>query len=246
MDEKILKKFLAMLDKGYDKNYCLSRFPAYEKELSQYIDLHLELGSLKTITPDPNYFDKGLKSVYKKISEEESNSIELRTQKIRSKKSPAKLRFLKPSIVFLSVFILLTFSFAGTTFASQKSLPGESLYGMKKTVEVIQLKITPYSKKGEFHLMLLNRRLYEANEILNKSDTKSEIVIKLLNDIDFQYKKCNEFMSINMNNKEQIDNAISNIKNRCRMKFDGVIDKASNQVGYTTRQMSFLALVFQP
>lgn len=54
-------------------------------------------------------------------------------------------------------------------------------------------------------------------------------MLKLLDDIDFQYKKCVDFMSINPKNKDQIDETINKIKNKCKMRFDGEMDKSNNQ-----------------
>lgn len=239
MDEKILKKFLILLDKGYDKNYCLSRFKGYEKELRPYLDLHLRLGDLKTISPDSDYFTRGLERIYKKVYEDKKNktdidfksshAAEFYDQNNRFKKSQFKMKLLKPSIIFLSIFLILILSFTGTLFASQESLPSDPLYGMKRTVEVIQLKIIPHSKEGEFHLMLLSRRLYEAEKILNKNDLESDVMLKLLDDIDFQYKKCVDFMSINSKNKDQINETINKVKNKCRMRFGEKMDKSNNQ-----------------
>jgi len=239
MDEKILNKFLSLLDKGYNINYCLGKFPGCEKELKPYLDLHLKLENLKTISPDSDYFTKGLDRIYKKIYEDEKNktmtdfkynhTAEFYEQNIGFKKSQFKLKLLKPSIIFLSIFLILIFSFTGTLFASQKSLPTDPLYGMKRTVEIIQLKIIPHSMEGEFHLMLLNRRIHETEEILNKSDIEAEVILKLLDDIDFQYKKCVDLMSINSKNKDQINATINRVKNRCKMKLDRVISKNNNQ-----------------
>jgi len=83
--------------------------------------------------------------------------------------------------------------------------------------------------EGEFHLMLLNRRIHETEEILNKSDIEAEVILKLLDDIDFQYKKCVDLMSINSKNKDQINATINRVKNRCKMKLDRVISKNNNQ-----------------
>ena len=241
MDEKILKKFLSLLDKGYDEKSCLNRFPEYEKELRPYLDLHLKLGNLKTISPDSDYFTEGLDKIYKNIRDDEKNktvidfkynhSAEFYDQNTAFKKSQFKLKLLKPSIIFLSIFLILIFSFTGTLFASQKSLPTDPLYGMKRTVEVIQLKIIPHSKEGEFHLMLLNRRLYETEEILKNADVEAETILKLLDEIDFQYKKCVDFMSINSENKDKINAIINSVKNKCRMRLDEIGKSYNHKMG---------------
>lgn len=189
-NKKILKKFLSLLDKGYDINSFLDKFPDYRGQLEEYSDAIGSLRYLKNIKPDEDFTKKTLKRIYALTR---VNTIENDKRIVRKELAIIRLRpvFLKPLIVFLSVFLFLSFSYAGTVYASENSIPGDMLYPVKRTSENLQIAFTPYTYEGGLYFKFLNKRLKEA-DILSKSDKDLDIELaeSLLNDIDYTYGKC--------------------------------------------------------
>ncbi len=72
-------------------------------------------------------------------------------------------------MIFLVFLVLSVFSFSGTLFASQETVPGQVLYPLKKSFESFKLIVYPENQKDDLHFQFLNNRIDEA-DILLESD----------------------------------------------------------------------------
>ena len=192
VNKKILKKFLNLLDKGLDMETCLAQFPDQRENLKQYAAIIGTFKNLKNIRIDKDFEDNSLKDIYSRARIEH-----LKNREKISKKDAFLVRlrpvYFKPLVIFLGVFIFMSFSFAGTLYASESSIPGDTLYSLKRTSENIHVVFTPYKYEKKLYLKLLDKRLSEADSILSKTDYTDIVVAeKLLSDIDITYKKCRE------------------------------------------------------
>ncbi|MDD5660204.1 MAG: DUF5667 domain-containing protein, partial [Actinomycetota bacterium] len=199
------------------ENY-LDKFPNQRKELEEYADIIGSFNGLKNISADSEFENEALKEVY----------LRARVESLKNgKKIPKKdmvllnLRpaYLKPLMIFIGVFILLTFSFTGTVFASENSVPGDVLYSVKRTSENIHLALIPLKYESGLYVKILDERLGEADIILDKDDFKDLMIAeKLVTDIDSVYKKCIERNYLDINQRDKIQRRIRGIKEGFRNK----------------------------
>ena len=209
INDKVIKKFLNLLDKGYGLEYCLEKFSPYRKDLESYLKILKGLENLGSIKNDKKLEESILEKIYQ--SSNQSDKIpEANYNVSRIRVRPA---FLKPAIVFLSVFIFFSLSFAGTVFASESSLPGEALYSVKRTYEEVQIVFTPHTNEGKLYFNFLNKRIFEADNLLNRDDAINEKVVEnLLGEIDYNYGKCLEHKSFGKNDGERIGKHINGLR----------------------------------
>lgn len=101
-----------------------------------------------------------------------------------------------PRAVFAGILVVMAFwLISSTATAAQNSLPGQTLYAVKRTVEKIQLTLTVDEvKKTEIRIKHAENRLTEAKTIVDTSSTTDEkIVEQTLNDLkDTTAKVSNE------------------------------------------------------
>jgi len=81
--------------------------------------------------------------------------------------------FLKTTCLLL-LFVIMSGGMFAFGFESQKSLPGDFLYSIKKSIEKTKITFSPSSKKAQLHTDLADRRLEELNEIVNKPNSVQE------------------------------------------------------------------------
>jgi hypothetical protein len=84
------------------------------------------------------------------------------------------LRWLAPLLA-----AALVVSGFGVTAASAASLPGDPLYGVKRTTETVQLELTPLSGQAVIHTRFAGRRLDELQALA----ARGEFDAKLLDDL---------------------------------------------------------------
>ena len=209
INDKVIKKFLNLLDKGYGFEYCLEKFSPSIKDLESYLKILKGLENLGSIKNDKKLEESILEKIYQ--SSNQSDKIpEANYNVSRIRVRPA---FLKPAIVFLSVFIFFSLSFAGTVFASESSLPGEALYSVKRTYEEVQIVFTLHTNEGKLYFNFLNKRIFEADTLLNRDDAINEKVVEnLLGEIDYNYGKCLEHKSFGKNDGERIGKHIKGLR----------------------------------
>jgi len=192
--QNITEKCLVLLKKGYSISYCLEKYSCCREELEPYLKSAMQVQSLKSLQPDENFLKSAL-------------------QQALSQVPPKRIRagWLKPAIAFLTAFIVVSFSFAGTAYASQGSIPGQALYPVKRTVEEVQLFIYPSSQKPKLHLNMLNKRIEEARQVMASEDTPQQLADQVMENIEQQYGQCKQYGCLSAENQDQILQDIENI-----------------------------------
>lgn len=225
LNKKILKKFLKLLDNNGDIDTCLAQFKDHAefKYLNQYVAQYAEIvktfEKLKNIKISKDLEDNSLKDIYLKLKTENLKN----TNKIPKKdKQLIMLRpaYIKPLVIFLSIFIFTSFSFAGTLYASESSIPGDKLYTFKRFSENIQVVFTPFKYEKVLYLKFLDKRLSEAKTILNNSTYNNEKAAeKLFSDLYDTYKKCHDRKYLDTDKEMQIQSKINEIEEGFRHRY---------------------------
>jgi len=220
IEEKIIKKFIGLLDKGFDAAYCFNKFPifnSYRREIELYLEALNRIKDFKSIEPSENFKKNTLNKIYQNAQRTENNSLNKNI--VLHRTSKIKRPFFKPAIIFISTFLFFTFSYTGTVFASVNSLPGEILYNVKISAEKIQTSLTPSSRQGSLHFKFLNKRMEEADILLDKNINISDIEMSnLLKAIDIEFQKCNEYHYLNKLESENLNNEIIGIKTQAQKR----------------------------
>jgi len=219
VNKKVLKKFLNLLDKGLDMKTCLAHFPDERENLEHYIAIIGNFKNLRNIRVDKDFENNSLKGIYLRTRIENIKNREKISKKggLLVRLRPA---YLKPLVIFLGIFIFMSFSFAGTLYASESSIPGDTLYSLKRTSEGIHIAFTPYKYEKGIYLKLLETRLSEADSILNKTDyTNTAAAEKLMFDIDITYKKCLERKYLGADQNEHTQIRIKGIEEGFRYRY---------------------------
>jgi len=214
--EKIFNRCLGLIEKGYSMEYCLKKYCKYKSELQEYFNTIEYLNNLKKVEPEGLDMAVRLDEIYNS----DENITEPAIDKAKATPEGRRSSFLKPTMVFISVLAVIIFSFAGTLYASQDSIPGEDLYPIKRVGENVQLFLWPESRKGELHFKFLNNRIYEAETLMEfEANGNSELMGELITEIDVEYYKCKEYNFFKNKNEEEIAGTINKIKNRYRNQY---------------------------
>jgi hypothetical protein len=71
----------------------------------------------------------------------------------------------------------------GLVNVSGHSLPGESLYGLKRTMETAQLTFTPLHERADTYLQQAQQRLTEIEQLAQQGETDPTLLTNLLTDL---------------------------------------------------------------
>lgn len=118
------------------------------------------------------------------------NDLALRQHMYRSKLKTLKLTFIKP----MPIFIVILLALGGTSFAAEKTLPGDVLYPVKLSVnEHVQgwLSVSDEAK-ANWETVLANRRLSEAENLAVKSKLDAETEAQIQTNFENHTKKVQE------------------------------------------------------
>ncbi len=222
INKKVLKKFLNLIDKGVDVNTYLSKFPDEYDELKEYADIIKDFEDLKKTPINKDFEEQSLKNIYLKAKLE--NSENRKDSEKTSKKDLLFIRlrpaYLKPLIIFFSVFIFMSFSFGGILYASEDSIPGDTLYTVKRASENLQLALTPYKYEKTIYLKMLDSRLNEAHIILSQVNFKDNVAVEnLIKEIDDTYERCRNRNYLGSYEDEQLQNKIKIVKEQYRKRY---------------------------
>lgn len=218
--ERIFNRCLKLISRGYSIQYCLKKYSRYKDTLEEYFETIKYLESLKNIKPKDINIKSSLDKIYKSVKNSTRLDKAISKSKTAAPYSGRRISLLKPAVVFIMVLVVVIFSFAGTVYASQNSLPGENLYTIKRAAESVQLFFYPESKKGQLHFKLLNNRIYEADRLIkNGQDSNMELIEELLLEIDEEYDQCKKYNFFKAIDEEETVTTINNIKNRYRNKY---------------------------
>jgi hypothetical protein len=209
--QRIIDKCHKLMEKGCGPGYCLERFRDFDKEIRDYFSIAKDIGRLGKKEPSKGFTNRSLDSIISRAeSEEASEAI------APLPVSPGRL-ILRPAIIFIAFIVISVFSFTGALFASQESIPGETLYPLKRSFEQFQLNIYPESMKGGLHLRFLGNRIEEA-EILLAAENGADLLLieELISDVDRHYQSCSQYDCIGPGYEDDILDSINSIKNRYR------------------------------
>lgn len=223
----MLTEFLNLLDKDIDIKSCLTEFLYDQESLEQYAGIMKGFENLKKIRTNDDIEEKSLKVIYlrARIENIEGQKKDFKKDMFFIRLRPA---YLKPLVIFLGVFIFISFSFTGTIYASSDSVPGELLYTVKRTSENIQVALTPYKYEITIYLKMLNSRLSEADVILNQDDFADTMALeKLVTDIDDTYESCRNRNYLDANYNMQMQIRISAVKEGFKKRY-GMQKKNTN------------------
>lgn len=225
INKKILKRFYKLLDSGVAIEECLEKFPGYKDELAAYASITRNLKYLQNIKPEKTVEDYCLKMVYSKsrISNITDDKETLKRDAAIVRMRPA---YLKPLVIFLGVFIFISFSFTGTIYASDDSLPGDTLYSVKRVSESVAVAFTPYKYEKSIYLKMLEERLFEAGKILNNPEySNTEAAEKLISDIDVTFNRCCQRKYLDSGSNTYFEERVRHMKgglhNRYRLQGPG-------------------------
>lgn len=117
-----------------------------------------KLESLKAIRPDENWVGFAKRDIFEKIEEMEESPSFVASLVFNLKRKPVLAAF--ASFVFMMGF----FGF------SQKAMPGDALYSVKRIIEKGQASLVPGDGKLAFELKIVNQRLDELNNIVSNNN----------------------------------------------------------------------------
>ncbi len=215
--EKIIYKCLLLMEKGHSLDECINKFEDYRDEITEYFKTIKNIKGLEAVMPEKDYRKNSLAQIIGEAKRREGISSEKAASAAAMKRniSTTKKRLiLRPAMIFLVFLILATFSFAGTLFASQETVPGQVLYPLKRSYEGFKLMVYPENKKDGLHFQFLNNRIYEANTLLESSDPDTGIFVEgLIEEIDKEYYMCRQYNCFSTRDEGSILDSINNIKN---------------------------------
>ncbi|MFC2144911.1 DUF5667 domain-containing protein [Actinomycetota bacterium] len=215
--EKIINKCLVLMEKGHSLDECINRFEDYRDEITGYFKTINNVKSLEVLIPEEDYTKNSLTQIIseakrrKGISSEKADAKEAIKRDIPRAK---KRLLLRPAMIFVVFLVAAIFSFSGTLFASQETVPGQVLYPLKRSFEDFKLIVYPENKKGDLHFQFLNNRIHEATTLLESDDTDTGIFVEdLIDELDMGYKMCQQYNCFSTQDENKVLNSINNIKN---------------------------------
>lgn len=136
---------------------CVSRYPKLGEELRASLLIATALKP-DEVTPSPEFVQRARRQLF----------IEMQPELAKKSRRTSRWYSLKPVKWIAGVLIGLVAMGAaggGTVYASQSSLPGDTLYPVKTTAEKLQMAVTWGSDaKADLHLKLAQRRIDEATQ----------------------------------------------------------------------------------
>lgn len=218
--EKVFNRCLKLMERGYSARYCLEKYSSYRDELEEYFNIIVNLKNIGDTKPEIKNSQNMLEKIYNSAANPEETSGTGIKNGTAAYRHIRRRSFLKPAIVFATVFVLVIFSFTGTIYASMGSLPGENLYPVKRTAENIQLFFYPESKKGQLHFRFLNNRIDEASTLIEQGGIDDKKLIEeLLLEIDEEYRRCGKHSFFNAEDARNTLEIINAVNNRYRNKY---------------------------
>ncbi len=217
--EKILYNCINLMRKGYDLQYCMDKFSKYKDILSEYFLIMNSFKMLDKKAIDHVMEKRILNSIYSDEVSPNDHDEQVAVQ-IPDQRRKVFFRILKPAIIFLFVFALLNFSFIGFSYASQDSIPGDTLYSTKRNIEQLKLVIYPKSSKSIIHFQILNSRIYEAEKLFNSNKAQKTVTDVLIREAEEEFDQCKKYEYFDGASEEEFEEAILDIKERSEKEFN--------------------------
>ncbi|MBI4733831.1 MAG: hypothetical protein HY779_03300 [Rubrobacteridae bacterium] len=182
--ENIISECLAMLEEGADFEDCLKLYPKLgiktQRKISEALEAAITFNQAfrapQDIIPTPQYQRAG------------KQEFLLAAREMRAEQSGEVLPFrfagLFKNIYAASVAAVATLVFmaGGLVHYSSDSLPGSSLYAVKRIAENTQLALTfDNDSKAKLHYRLAQKRLEEADQLIGSTEQNTD-------DVDYIFK----------------------------------------------------------
>jgi len=213
--EKIISQYILLTLKGYGYDYCKTKLRRYWSILEEYLPIISKLEKVGFYELNDDYLKNTLLKIYSNSSFQNRDSGNFKI--IKNKRFHS---ILKPAIIFIFVVFIFSFSFIGILFASQKSLPSNTLYPIKRYSENIQLLVTPQSKKNILHYKFLNNRLDEAKSFLNSYGKDRNKLDNIIMDAEEEFENCKKYNYFGNHSEKEIMDLIEEIKAKSLDEFN--------------------------
>ncbi len=166
--DDVLAQCLADIEAGKaTAEECIGRYPAHADELRQL---------LRTASAIRNAQPVELSLAFQAAAPVRlANMIAARQQAVRATPPlPAAARQRRWSTVLIRATVVAVFSsllLGGVVFAARDSLPDSPLYPVKRTVEQVQVAVTPNdTRKARVFVQLMDQRALEAAAMVRRGD----------------------------------------------------------------------------
>jgi len=211
---KNIEKINILIGKGVPLDIILKKFKNKGHLFEKYSIFFEEFKNLKNIKGRKAFKENTLNKI---TSCGPSEFTENRDFQINGYANNLKIKkrriLLKPALVFFAFLLFFSFSYAGTVYASQESLPGEMLYPVKISSEKIYVFFSPGSKKGIAHFNILSRRLNEAHALIDEgTDYSDDSFTFVLNEIETGFNNCKRYGYFNSKSEKEFYEEIECIK----------------------------------
>lgn len=172
----ILAESLEALDRGATLENVLARYPEHRAELEGLLKAAHTLQAAPTVAASPLFKKSARARLLRKLSVREAKGFSL-IDLFRPLQRQGAFAF----ALALALIVVIT---SGTVFASNNSLPGDSLYGVKRSVENMRAAVSP--NDPALHIEFANERLNEARALIQLG--KVERANQLLKDYENELK----------------------------------------------------------
>ncbi|MEW6033400.1 MAG: DUF5667 domain-containing protein [Chloroflexota bacterium] len=176
--EQVLDECIDRLRRGESIERCLASHPEHAAELGPLLRMAAAVGRASAIEPRPE-FKARLK--YQALS-----ALQSAGEKKRHGLFGGLARARTWATVAVGVLVLVLAG-GGTVIASTNSLPGEPLYGVKTTVERVQLALTPSKvEKAKLLAKFADRRVNEIVSLVTqgKGERVDQTSVALARDLN--------------------------------------------------------------
>ena len=169
--EAVLDECLNRIVTGKEKalDACVAEYPTLARELQPLLHLAVELEALREDTPPA---PAGMQAGKQKLLREAARLKALEQERAQARRLPLwpfglqSLLRRSAAVVALAAILVVTVLGGGTIAASANSLPGDSLYTVKRMAEEVRLALTLDGQaKAQLALKLDERRREEAKAI---------------------------------------------------------------------------------
>lgn len=146
---------------------CLARYPEHRDELVELLGLALAIRDLPLIAPRPGFRYTARSRLLRNVAARQQSRQRGRLDRVFPFSFPRLL--LKPavSLAILLVLLVATLS-AGTVYAANGALPGDSLYAVKIGVEDARLMFSGEEGDAALYLQFADERLQEIDSLAAK------------------------------------------------------------------------------
>jgi hypothetical protein len=178
---------------------CVKRYPHLGNELRSLLEIAVNLKP-DEVTPSPQFKERAKMHLF---DEAQPAPVKLSQPLWKWYRTPSKI--LAP--VSIAVLILVIAG-GSTVYASQSSLPGDTLYPVKTGIENIQLAVTTSpALKADLYLKFTQRRIDEVQqEVKLNRNVSMETLVKIQQQFDDTLKELS-----NSNNTEASNETLSRL-----------------------------------